>query len=81
MFESFNSFRQTDLHFLCRTDNVEESEDVANAGEALVGGSDDLHDAGDDSLGRVGVQDAVGQRLNDADRAIGAVALCKCHPI
>jgi hypothetical protein len=68
--------KQINLQFFGGTDNVEGREDVADTGEALVCRSDDLHDASDDPLRRVRVQDAVSQRLHDADGAIGTVALC-----
>ena len=62
------------LQFLCRADDVEESKDVADAGEAGVSRADGLLDAEDDSLRRVGLGHAVNDGVKKTQGTIGTVA-------
>ena len=55
--------------------NVKERKDIADAMIASVGWSDQILDALDDAIGGVGVQDAEGDGVGQAEGTISTVAL------
>jgi len=63
-----------DLQF-SGTDDVKESKNIADAGEAQVGCSDGLLDAEDDSLGRVSLANAVNDGVQQTESTVSAIAL------
>jgi hypothetical protein len=65
-----------DLQF-SGTDDIKESEDIADTGEAHVGCSNSLLNAEDDSLGSVGLAYAVNHGIQETECTVSAFTLYK----